>query len=68
MAFDVTNHRLFLGADRLMVMMDSISGKVVTTVPIGSGVDANSFDPGTKLARPKVVPDSLRILVYGTEP
>jgi hypothetical protein len=33
-----------------MVMMDSTSGKVVTTVPIGPGVDANSFDPETKLA------------------
>jgi DNA-binding beta-propeller fold protein YncE len=134
MAFDLANHRLFLGADKLMVMMDSLSGKVVTTVPIGPGVDANSFDPGTKLAfascggdgtvtiaredsldkltvvqvlqtargsrtmtldpkthriylaaveyeapaasqsptpkfaRPKTVPDSFRVLVYGTEP
>jgi hypothetical protein len=24
--------------------------KVVTTVPIGAGVDANAFDPGTQLA------------------
>jgi len=34
----------------LMVMMDSTDGKVVTTVPIGEGVDANGFDPGTQLA------------------
>lgn len=33
-----------------MVMMDSTSGKVLTTVPIGAGVDANAFDPGTLLA------------------
>jgi DNA-binding beta-propeller fold protein YncE len=50
MAIDLTTHRLFLGAERLMVVMDSTSGKVVTTVPIGPGVDANSFDPETKLA------------------
>lgn len=50
MAFDLANHRLFLGADKLMVMLDSVSGKVVTTVPIGPGVDANSFDPALKLA------------------
>jgi DNA-binding beta-propeller fold protein YncE len=50
MAFDAANHRLFLGAEKLMVMMDSTSGKVVTTVPIGPGVDANSFDPETRLA------------------
>jgi len=51
MAIDLANHRLFLGAsNNLMVVMDSISGKVVTTVPIGPGVDANSYDPATKLA------------------
>ena len=33
-----------------MVMMDSSNGKVVTTVPIGAGVDATSFDPETQLA------------------
>ena len=51
MAFDADNHRLFLGCDnKLMVMMDSESGKVLASVPIGEGVDANAFDPGTKLA------------------
>jgi DNA-binding beta-propeller fold protein YncE len=30
--------------------MDSTNGKVVYSVPIGEGVDANSFDPQTKLA------------------
>jgi DNA-binding beta-propeller fold protein YncE len=51
MAFDPQNHRLFLGCgNKLMVMIDSTSGKVVATVPIGAGVDANAFDPTTKLA------------------
>jgi DNA-binding beta-propeller fold protein YncE len=50
MAIDLANHRLFLGAEKMMVMMDSVSGKVVSTVPIGPGVDANSFDPETKMA------------------
>lgn len=50
MAIDLVNHRLFIGCDNLMVMMDSTSGKVVGTVPIGAGVDANRFDPGTKLS------------------
>jgi DNA-binding beta-propeller fold protein YncE len=49
MALDSANHRLFLGAEKLMVMMDSVSGKVLTTIPIGPGVDANSYDPATKL-------------------
>src|SRR5439155_486580 len=51
MAIDLAHHRLFLGCrNKMMVMMDSTSGKVVVTVPIGRGVDANAFDPGTQLA------------------
>jgi DNA-binding beta-propeller fold protein YncE len=50
MAIDLANHRLFAGCDDVMVMMDSVSGKVVGSAPIGAGVDANRFDPGTKLA------------------
>jgi YVTN family beta-propeller protein len=52
MAFDEKNHHLFLGCggSKTMVMMDSTSGKVLASVPIGDGVDANSFDPATGLA------------------
>jgi DNA-binding beta-propeller fold protein YncE len=51
MAIDVDNHRLFLGCDnKLMLMVDITSGKVVYSVPIGDGVDSNWFDPGTKFA------------------
>jgi DNA-binding beta-propeller fold protein YncE len=51
MAIDLEHHRLFIGCDnKKMVMMDSSTGKVVATVPIGAGVDANGFDPGTQLA------------------
>ena len=51
MAFDVAHHRLFIGChNNLMEMIDSENGKVVAKVPIGAGVDANEFDPGTQLA------------------
>ena len=51
MAIDLEHHRLFLGCDnKKMVMMDTSTGKVITTVPIGAGVDANAFDPGTRYA------------------
>ena len=51
MAIDTAHHRLFIGCDnKVMAMMDSTTGKVITTVPIGEGVDANAFDPGTQLA------------------
>jgi DNA-binding beta-propeller fold protein YncE len=50
-AIDLKNHRLFLGCgNKLMVMMDSTSGKVIASVPIGQGVDGSAFDPGTQLA------------------
>jgi YVTN family beta-propeller protein len=51
LAFDEKNHRLFLGCgNKMMVMMDSASGKVLANVPIGDGVDANAFDPASQFA------------------
>ena len=52
LAYDAANHHLFIGCggSKTMVMMDSTSGKILATVPIGDGVDANAFDPGTGLA------------------
>src|ERR1700728_3959832 len=50
MAIDTVHHRLFVGCrNRKLVVLDSDTGKVVTTVPIGDGVDANRFDPATNL-------------------
>jgi YVTN family beta-propeller protein len=49
LAFDVTHHRLFAGCDnKMMAVVDSDTGKVVTTVPIGAGVDAGRFNPNTQ--------------------
>jgi DNA-binding beta-propeller fold protein YncE len=51
LAFDVEHKRLFAGCgNKIMAVVDSTNGKVVTTVPIGEGVDANGFDPGTGFA------------------
>ena len=51
MAYDAAHHRLFIGChNKIMPMIDSTNGKVVATVPIGDGVDANAFDPETQLA------------------
>jgi YVTN family beta-propeller protein len=49
LAFDVEHHRLFAGCDnKVMAVVDSDSGKVVTTVPIGDGVDAGRFNSRTQ--------------------
>jgi DNA-binding beta-propeller fold protein YncE len=55
LAIDTKSHRLFIGAHKgtpgpLMVMMDSSTGTVAGQVPIGTGVDATWFDPGTGYA------------------
>jgi hypothetical protein len=51
MAIDVAHKRLFAGCrNQLMAVIDYTNGKVVATVPIGKGVDANRFDPATGLA------------------
>lgn len=50
MAIDRKHHRLLVGCDNKMAaVVNTDNGKVVTTVPIGEGVDANAFDPGTGL-------------------
>lgn len=51
LAIDVAHHRLFAVCDNgVMVMVDSQTGAVVDTVPIGEGPDAARFDPATQLA------------------
>lgn len=51
LAADWSSRRLFAGCDnKIMAVISADDGKVVATVPIGDGVDANAFDPETKLA------------------
>jgi YVTN family beta-propeller protein len=50
-ALDAAHHRLLSGChNKMMTMLDTESGKVLTTVPIGSGVDGCAFDDATQLA------------------
>jgi DNA-binding beta-propeller fold protein YncE len=51
LAADWKSRRLFAGCDnKLMAVISADDGKVLATVPIGEGVDANAFDPETNLA------------------
>lgn len=51
MAIDRGNGRLFVGChNKMMAVVATDTGRVVATVPIGQGVDANRFDPETRLA------------------
>ena len=50
LAFDRASTRLFsVCGNAVMVVSDPATGKVVTTVPIGPGVDAAAYDPATRL-------------------
>jgi DNA-binding beta-propeller fold protein YncE len=48
MAIDTAHHRLFSGCrSGLMAVSDYQAGKVVATVPIGTGVDGAGYDPAS---------------------
>ncbi|MGH9535054.1 MAG: YncE family protein [Terriglobales bacterium] len=50
-AMDRAHHRLFIGCHNdMMAIVNADTGRVIQTIPIASGVDANRFDPGTQLA------------------
>ncbi len=49
MALDNENHRLFtVCSNKLMVVLNSLSGEVITTLPIGDGSDGAAYDPELK--------------------
>lgn len=51
LAYDAKTNRLFIGCRNQpkMVVMDAATGKVITSLPIGAGVDFAAFDPGASL-------------------
>ena len=51
LSLDKEHHRVFSGChNKVMTVLDLSKGKVIATVPIGSGVDGNAFDQKTGLA------------------
>lgn len=51
LSIDRKNRRLFSGChNKVMAILDTDNGKVITTLPIGAGVDATAFDPEKELA------------------
>jgi len=50
-ALDARHHRLFSGChNKMMTMLDTETGKLIDTVPIGAGVDGCAFDDSMQLA------------------
>jgi len=51
LAIDREHNRLFsVCGNKMMIVLDATSGKVVASLPIGGGVDAAAYDPTTHLA------------------
>jgi DNA-binding beta-propeller fold protein YncE len=69
LAMDTKTRRLFSGCDnKMMSVMDADTGKVVTTVPIGAGVDATWFDPGTKYVFNSCGQDGVLTVIHEDSP
>src|SRR6266571_5938722 len=51
LAYDAKTNRLFIGCRKepKMVVMDAATGKVISSFPIGAGVDFAAFDPDARL-------------------
>jgi len=49
--YDPLHHHIFSGChNKIMTVLDTETGQVISTLPIGEGVDGNGFDPVTGLA------------------
>jgi len=48
-AYDKASNRIFAGCNKTTVVVDAGSGKVVATIPNGTGVDSLGWDPAKKL-------------------
>jgi YVTN family beta-propeller protein len=49
LAIDTKNRRLFSACDKVMVVTNADTGKVVASPPIGGDPDGNAYDPATGL-------------------
>ncbi len=47
LSFDAAHRRLFVACDKVMVVVNADTGKVVASPPIGGDPDGNGFDPNT---------------------
>jgi WD40 repeat protein len=49
MAIDIDDHQLFIVcSNKMMIVLDVRSGKVISSLEIGEGVDGVAYDPGLK--------------------
>ena len=68
LALDNVTHRLFsVCGNKLMVITDAGSGKVISTLPIGEKSDGTAFDPGVKRAYSSNGDKTMTVVKEGTD-
>ena len=69
LAIDTEHRRVFSGCDnKVMTMTDADSGKVVASVPVGDGVDADRFDPASQDAFASAGDDGVLTIAHEDSP
>jgi len=69
LSMDRKHHRLFVGCgNKMMAVVNAENGKIITTLPIGEGVDATAFDPETKLAFASCGRDAVLTIIHQDSP
>ena len=69
LAMDRDHRRLFsVCGNGFMAVMDADNGRIVASLPIGRGVDATAFDPGTGFAFASCGADSVLTVVHEDDP
>lgn len=62
LAIDKKTKQLFAGCDKLLVALDAITGKIISTLPIGDGSDGVVFDEATKTIFTSNGEDSITVI------
>jgi DNA-binding beta-propeller fold protein YncE len=67
-AYDRANNRIFSGCSKTSAVVDAGTGKIVSTIPNGEGVDALGWDPSEKLIYIPAGRDSSVTIVHQDSP
>lgn len=68
LALDNDNHRLFSTCtNKMMMIIDAISGKILSSLPIGEEVDGAAFDPMLKCAYSSNGDETMTVIEEGAD-
>lgn len=68
LSFDGPHHRLFLGCDRELVIVDAANGSVVKRIPVTGHADEDAFDEQMQMAFNANRNDSTLVIVHEDSP